>query len=222
MTNMKHYKVIAIIPAYNEEKNIGNVIRNTKKKVDRIIVVDDGSKDATSKVSKDAGAQLIRLKRNMGVGFASRTGLKIALNLKPDVIIFLDGDGQLDPVYIPKFIDAIQKGADYVYGRRDLSNYPIDRKIGNFGLTFLSNLLCPTGIMDNECGYRTIKFEAAKKLNLRANGYEREMDFVYEVWRNKFKISYVSIRVKKFYAKFAIIRGLKEFYFLLKRRFGII
>ena len=219
---MKPYKVIAVIPAYNEGKNIEGVIKKVRKYVSKVIVVNDGSKDETGEISRISGAFVINLKRNMGVGFASRIGLKKASSLKPDVIIFLDGDGQLDPVYIPKFIDAIKKGADYVYGWRDLSNYPIDRKIGNWGLTFLSNLFCPTGIKDNECGYRAIKFEAAKKLNLKANRYEREMDFIYEVWRNKLKISFVKIKVEKFYVKFAMIRGFKELYFLLKRRFGII
>lgn len=214
-------KVIAIIPAFNEEKRIENVIRKTKKYVDKVIVVDDGSKDKTSEVSRKAGAEVIRYEKNKGVGHATKIGLKRAISLKPDIMIFLDADGQHDPKYIPSFINAVKNGAEYVYSHRDLSNYPLNRKIGNFGLRILTNILCPTGIRDTECGYRAISLNAAKKLKLKADRYEREVDFAYEVWRNKFKISVVKIKVPKFYPKFAIIRGFKNFFFLLRRRIDL-
>lgn len=215
-------KIIAIIPGYNEEKRIRNVVLNTKKYVDKIIVVDDGSKDKTTAIAKKSGAFVIRYEENKGVGFASKVGLKKAISLKPDIIVFLDGDGQLNPGYIPQFIEKIKSGSDYVYGRRDLSNYPLDRKIGNFGLTVLTNLICPTGIKDTECGFRAITCEAAKKLNLKANRYEREVDFVYEVWRNKLMVDYVRIKVPVFHPKFAIIRGFKNFFYLIKRRLKLV
>jgi len=214
-------KTIAIIPAFNEEKRIRDVIRKTRKYVDKVIVVDDGSKDKTSEVSKKVGAEVIRYDENKGVGYATKIGLKKAISLKPDIIIFLDADGQHEPKYIPYFINAIKNGADYVYSYRDLSNYPLNRKIGNWGLRILTNILCPTGIRDTECGYRAISLNAAKKLKLKANKYEREVDFAYEVWRNKLRISEVKIKVPKFYPKFAMIRGFKNFFFLLKRRIGL-
>ncbi len=219
---MKSYKVIAIIPAYNEEKNIGKTVKDTKKYVDKVIVVDDGSFDETAKIAIKNRAEVIRYEKNKGVGFASRTGLKKAISLKPYIIIFLDADGQLNPKYVPEFVNKIKEGSDYVYGKRNLQNYPMNRKIGNWSLTILANLFCPTKIMDVECGFRAFTYKTAKKLNLKAMRYERELDFIYEVWRNNLKVSCVEISVPKFYPKAAIIRGLKNFWFLLKRRFNFI
>lgn len=214
-------KVIAVLPAYNEEKRINSTISKTKKYVDKIIVVDDGSEDKTAEVSKKSGAEVIRYEKNQGVGYATRTGLKRAILLKPDVIIFLDADGQHDPKYIPQFIKAIEDGADYVCGWRDLSNYPLNRKIGNWGLQFLTNLLCPTGIKDTECGYRAVTLDAAKKIKLKGMRYEKDSEFAYEVWRNKLKVSQVKIVVPVFHPKSAIVRGFKNFGFLLRRRFNL-
>ncbi len=212
---------IAVIPAYNEEKRIGDMIRKTKKYVNKIIVVDDGSVDETAAVAKKYGAHVIAYRKNRGVGYASRIGLQVALKFEPKTIVFLDGDGQHDPKYIPRFIEAIKNGADYVVGWRDLSNYPLDRKIGNWGLTLLTNLICPTGIRDTECGYRAIKLNAAKKVTLKANRYGREMDFCFAAWRNKFKIAQIKITVPTYHPKFAITRGFKNFYYLIGRRLGI-
>ena len=212
-------KVIVVIPAYDEEKTIGTIIKRTRKYVDKVIVVDDGSTDKTSEVSKNSGADVIRYKRNQGAGYASRVGLKEAIRMKSGIVLFIDADGQLDPQYIPKFIDSIKNGADYVAGWRDLSNYPLDRKIGNWGLTKLSNIFCPTGLHDTECGFRAMSLYAAKKIKLVGKRYEREMDFAYEVWRNKLKIKEVKIKIPVFYSKSAIKRGFNNFFFLVKRRF---
>ncbi len=212
-------KAIAVIPAFNEEKRIGSVIIETKRHVDKVIVIDDGSTDKTAEVSKKYGAQVIRYEKNRGVGFATKIGLSKAISLKPDIIVFLDADGQHDPSYIPYFLNAIKNGADYVCGNRDLSKYPFNRKIGNWGLKVLTNLLCPTGIMDTECGFRAFSLRAAKKLNLKAERYGREMDFAYNVWKNKFKIKQVRIEVHSYHSKAAISRGFKNFFYLIKIRF---
>jgi len=215
-------KVIAVIPAFNEEKRIGNIILKTRKYADKVIVVDDGSIDKTSEVSKKYGAQVIRYEKNKGKGYATKLGLNKAISLKPDIIIFLDADGQHDPKYIPYFINAIKNGANYACGTRDLSRYPFNRKIGNWGLKILTNLFCPTGIMDTECGFRAFTLEAAKKLDLKAERYEIEMDFAYNAWKNKFKIKQIRIEVPIFHSKAAIGRGFKNFFYLLKLRFNLI
>jgi glycosyltransferase involved in cell wall biosynthesis len=219
---MKSYKTIAIIPAFNEEKNIGKIVKDTKKYVNKVIVIDDCSFDNTSKIARKNGAKVIRLEKNMGVGFASRIGLKEAVSLKPDIIIFLDADGQHDPNYIPYFIKEIENGADYVSAVRNLSKYPFNRKIGNWGLKILTNLIYPTGIMDTENGFRALKLEAAKKLDLRADRYGREIDFVYSVWKNKFKIKQIIIDVPVYHPKAAIERGFKNFFYLLRRRLNLV
>jgi glycosyltransferase involved in cell wall biosynthesis len=225
-------KVVAIIPAYNEEKTIGKIIRKTRKYVDKVIVVDDGSTDLTFKIAEKAGAKVIRYPTNLGVLYATKTGIKEALKDKADIIINLDSDGQHNPKDIPKFISKIKKGYDYVYGKRNISNYPLSRKIGNLGLTILANLFCPSGIKDTECGYRAFTRKAAKKIKLytklnpkldnKPKGYEREMNFVYEVWRNKFKIGRVDLGPTVFYSKKAVFRGFRNFFWFLKKRFNFI
>jgi glycosyltransferase involved in cell wall biosynthesis len=214
-------KSVALMTAFNEGKRIKPIILKAKKHVDKVIVVDDGSTDNTCSVSKKAGATVIRYSVNMGKGYALRIGLKKALTLKPGIIVFLDADGQHKPEYIPQFIEAIKKGADYVYGKRNLSKYPFSRKLGNFGLTLLTNLLCPTGIMDTECGFRALTSKSAKKLSLKADSYGIEMDFAYSAWKNKFKISKVKIEVPVFHPKSAFARGFSNFSYLLYRRFNI-
>ena len=212
-------RTVCIIAAYNEEKRIAPVIKGVRKFTKNVIVIDDGSNDRTADVSKKAGANVIRYEINKGKGYATRVGLIKALKSKSDIIILLDADGQHDPKYIPFFIQAIENGADYVYGLRDLSNYPFNRKIGNWGLKTLTNILCPIGVQDTECGYRALSLDAAKKVKLKGNRYEIEMDFAYEAWRNKFKIASVKIKVPVFHNKFAVDRGIKNFIYLLKRRF---
>jgi len=211
-------KVIAVIAAYQEEKRIGNVIKETKKYVDKVIVIDDGSTDKTAEVAKKSGADVISYELNRGKGYATKLGLVKAISLKPQIIILLDADGQHNPNYIPSFIDAIKNGADYVYGKRSFKNYPINRKIGNWSLIILTNLLCPTKIRDIEGGYRAFTYEVAKKLNLKSERYELEMDFAYEAWRNKLKISYVEIKVPMYYPKPATLRGFGNFSYLIRRR----
>lgn len=218
---MQH-RVVAVIPAFNEGNRIRKTVLKTKKYVDRVIVIDDGSKDDTAKVAKKAGADVIVHEVNKGKGVAIRTAFKEVFKLKPDIIVLLDADGQHDPKYIPQFINAIENGADYVCGRRDLSAYPFNRKMGNFGLTVLTNLLCPTGIMDTENGYRALTLEAAKKMDLRADRYGIEMDFAYNVWKNKFKIKQIQVYAPVFHSKAAIKRGFENFFYLLKRRFNLI
>lgn len=211
--------VVCVIAAYNEERRIVPVIKGTRKFVKSIIVVDDGSNDRTAIVSKKAGAEVIRYEKNRGKGYATMLGLKKAISLKPRIIIFIDADGQHDPSYIPYFINAIESGADYVCGKRKLSNYPFNREIGNWGLKVLTNLFCPTGIMDTECGFRAMTLDAAKKLDLKAERYATEMDFAYSAWKNKFKIKQIEIEVPVYHSKAAIGRGFKNFFYLLKRRF---
>src|SRR5919106_1280472 len=96
--------VIAVIPAYNESKNIRSVISETSKHVNSIIVVDDGSIDKTSELAAAMNTIVVRNKVNMGKGFALKRGLIECLRHNPDVVITIDADGQHDPSEIPKIL----------------------------------------------------------------------------------------------------------------------
>jgi glycosyltransferase involved in cell wall biosynthesis len=111
-------KVLAAIPCFNTEPFIADVVSRAKKYVDQVVVVDDGSHDATVEVARAAGALVVRHEKNQGKGAAMKTA---AQNTNADVVVFLDGDGQNDPDDIPKLIAPILQGkADLVIGSRHL------------------------------------------------------------------------------------------------------
>ncbi len=109
-----------MIPAYNEEENIASVIkeipRNIFRRKVKILVVDDGSRDATVAVAKKAGAdQVISHKQNQGLGAAFRTGVDYALQTNAEILVTIDADGQFNPKDIPKIAEPVLKGeADMV------------------------------------------------------------------------------------------------------------
>lgn len=146
-------KVAAVIPAYNEEERIGEVVEETEEYVDRVIVVDDGSTDLTTEVSEDAGAEVIGHGENRGYLTALKTGFEA---VEEDIVVTLDGDGENDPADIPQLLKPIEEDeADLVLGRRE----KIPRISERF-LTFLA------GIHDSGTGFRAIRSELAKALEL--------------------------------------------------------
>ncbi|HJX69924.1 MAG TPA: glycosyltransferase family 2 protein, partial [Dehalococcoidia bacterium] len=136
--------VIAAIPCFNEERFIGSIVLKTKKYVDRVIVIDDGSTDDTAQVASDAGATVYRHSRNLGYGAAIRTAYREARNLGVDVMLTLDGDGQHEPADIPQLLSPILNGeADVVVGSRFLGQAekpPFYRRLGQRVLTIATNL----------------------------------------------------------------------------------
>jgi len=146
-------KITAIIPAYNEEETIGEVVRETLQYVDEVIVIDDGSTDKTSIIAENAGAKVVRHRENKGYIEALRTGFK---NATGDIIVTLDADGQHPPKYIPKLIEPILKGeADLVIGARE--KLTLSERIITWLTRFKAN------ISDASTGYRAIKSKIAKK-----------------------------------------------------------
>ncbi|MFH1630634.1 MAG: hypothetical protein ABIA21_00215, partial [Candidatus Aenigmatarchaeota archaeon] len=111
-------------------------------------------------------------------------------------------------------------GYDFVIGERDLSNYPIIKKLGNFGLTTIAKILTPTGINDPESGFRVISSDAAKRIHLRALKYDICMDFVYNVWKHKLKTKTIRITVPMYHPNKGtkITTGFRNMTFLIKRR----
>ena len=116
---------MAIIPAYNESQNIEEIIVETSKYVNSVIVVDDGSNDKTSIIVNQTDAKLIRNKYNMGKGEALKKGFLECYKYNADIIVTLDGDGQHSPSDIPSLIEPIATGkADIVIGSRFVGNKP--------------------------------------------------------------------------------------------------
>jgi glycosyltransferase involved in cell wall biosynthesis len=163
LTEDLHQKnIVVVIPCYRVAREVGSVIASLPPYVRHIICVDDGSPDETASVIRQAVAGdprvlLLQHEKNQGVGGAMVTGFRKALELNADVVIKLDGDGQMDAAYIPNLLAPILQGnADYAKGNRfrdfqALQKMPVIRRIGNMALGFLTkaatgywNLFDPT------------------------------------------------------------------------------
>lgn len=174
-------KLTIIIPAYNEEKSIGDVIRNIPANIPnittlKIVVVDDNSIDKTAHNAEQAGALVISHYKNRGVGAAFQSGLKKALELNTDVLVNIDADGQFSPKEITKLITPIiNNEADFVVGDRFTDteeNYrkpmhmPYVKYWGNKQMSKLISVLVRQRFADVSCGFRAYSKEAMLMLNL--------------------------------------------------------
>lgn len=171
-------KLVVMIPAYNEEKTIGKVIKEIPREIEgikevEILVIDDGSRDSTAIEARKAGADyIISHGTNRGLGNAFKTGVENALKLGGDVIVNIDADGQFDPRDIPRLVTPILHGeADCVTGSRFLDksfepNIPWIKKFGNQIFIKVVNWLTHHKFTDTQCGLRAYSREAALKLNL--------------------------------------------------------
>ena len=148
---------IACIPAYNEEKSIHEVVKDSFQFVDKVIVCDDGSNDKTAEEAKKAGAIIITHKKNSGKGSALRSLFDYVKESKFDVLITIDGDGQFFPKEIPKLITPITKnGYDVVIGNRanGKTEMPKYRKFGNAVLDKMTNAASELPFNDTQSGFR--------------------------------------------------------------------
>jgi dolichol-phosphate mannosyltransferase len=143
----KGLRIAVVIPAFCEEGRVGNVIRELPGWVDHIVAVDDKSGDDTFGVIQRVGDPRVRALRheeNQGVGGATITGFNQACELGADIIVKMDGDGQMDPGGLPAMIEPIRlREADFTKGNRflhtrQLVQMPFVRRVGNVGLSFLA------------------------------------------------------------------------------------
>ena len=188
--------VAVVIPAYRVEGEIEKVICSLPMDVQHIIVVDDASPDHTTEIveqliKEDPRLVLIRHERNQGVGGAIVSGFRKALDLEAKIVVKIDGDGQMDPIYIPDLIaPLIQEKADYTKGNRfrdfvALRKMPIIRRFGNIALGFLTK--AATGywnIFDPTNGYFAIRSDVLRQLPLEriARRYYFETSMLAELY----------------------------------------
>ena len=147
------------IPAYNEEKNISEIIKKLQKISNKIIVCDDGSSDSTAKIAKEMGALVVQHETNLGYGAAIRSIFLKAREEKSEFLITLDSDGQHRIEDISTVLDPLKTGkADIVIGSRFLNNngknVPSYRKAGIKILTKLANTSLEKNITDSQSGFR--------------------------------------------------------------------
>jgi len=170
--------LIAIVPAHNEEKDIENVIKSLKNFVKKIIVVDDGSKDKTSKIAEKNGAIVLKHIVNLGKGAAMRTGIEKAKQMNAKSVIFVDADNQHDPSEIPLFKNKIKQGAKIIQGTRKFDKkMPFIKRFGNSTISNLFKILFGVKVNDTQSGYKAMSLDIYDKIKWSADGYfvETEM-----------------------------------------------
>lgn len=164
-------KVVVVLPAFNVQDTIGEVIIRTERYVDEVVVVDDGSRDLTSVLAERLGAKVLRHQENLGKGVALRTGFRYACEAGFDVLVTLDSDGQHNPGEIPILIDPIMRGeADVVNGSRLIfdTEMPFYRRVGNMLLTALTRR--SQGVLDTQSGFRAYSRRAIGAIDIRSSG----------------------------------------------------
>lgn len=194
---MSREPVAVVIPAYNAEATIGPVLTRVRGVVPRalIIVVDDGSRDATSRCARDAGAEVVWHAENQGKGRALALGIDEALKRSSvGALITLDADGQHPPESIPALLEPIERGeADLVIGarRRDPAVMPFGRRCTNWLSSALVSRITRVKVPDSQSGFRAMTRAVAEAVRPAGARYEFETEFLIEAGRQGFRISAV-------------------------------
>jgi len=185
-----------VIPARDAEATLGAVIQGVKKALPEatVLVVDDGSTDATSKAARDAGADVIRHEVNRGKGAALQTGFDEASRRGVERVLTLDADGQHDPAYAPGLLQALD-ASDLVIGSRDgnRAGMPWIRRATNSVMTRIVSGLAGREIQDTQSGYRAIRSEVLAAVRPGSSRFEYESEFLIEAGRKGFRIGSVPI-----------------------------
>lgn len=204
-------KVVAVIPAYKEETTIADVLTRTRSFVSEMIVVNDGSPDATAEVAEANGAIVVSHIINRGLGAAIGTGFAAAKKRGADMVITLDADGQHDPAEIPKFIDAIKNGADVVIGSRMLTRtgMPWYRQVANLLGNISTLVLFGAYVTDSQSGFRAFTSNALSKIEIKTNRMEVSSELIAEAKAHGFKI--VEVPIKAIYTDYSLSKGQSFF-----------
>ena len=192
-------KVAVLLPAYNEEVSIASMVLLSLQYADEVIVIDDGSSDRTSEVSRLAGATVLSHTTNKGKGAALKTGFKYAQDY--DIIVTIDADGQHNPSEIPDVIKPIMEDrADIVNGSRYIAGKdtttPTYRRVGQTVLDNATYLASGVKLTDTQSGFRAFSSKSIEYFNFDPNGFGIESDMLIEASVNKLRIVEVEITVR--------------------------
>ena len=188
-------KLAIIIPAYNEEKTIEELLNKLRRyPKEDIVVVDDGSSDRTADIVTKCGATLLKHGTNKGKGMAHRTGFAYAIMQDYDAVITMDADGQHAPEEIEYFLRKTGE-ADILVGTRNMSlaNMPLLRYLTNKVTSLVVSLIASQRVFDSQSGYRYISTEILKCVPLKTTRFQTESEILIKASRMGFKISTVPI-----------------------------
>jgi len=193
--------VIVGIPAYNEEVGIGSIVLSVQQLTENVLVVDDGSSDATAEIAREAGAKVICHETNRGKGAAIQTILAEAQSSEFEALVLIDGDGQHLAEDIPSVAKPVlSEDADIVIGSRyledDEDETPLYRRFGQRTLDWLTAGSSGTSLTDSQSGFRALTPETVETLTIRTDGIGVESEMIDQATDNGFDIEEVPIDVK--------------------------
>lgn len=209
-------RIYIVIPAFNESKRIEQVLEDIRNIGLPVIVVDDGSTDATFEKAKKHQVIVLRHQINLGKGAAIRSGCEAAFMKGAEAVIMMDADGQHKASDLPKFIEKTETGKySVVFGSRNMNlGVPLIRFLGNKFASVLISLLFKVYISDLICGYRAITKKAYKQMGLQSSDYGIETEMVIKA--AKLKLRYCEIPIETiYYDKFKGVTILDAFGILL-------
>ncbi len=207
-------RLAIVIPAYNEGRVVRHVVETLPKHLPGVstiipIVVDDNSSDDTCAQAELAGALCIHHEANLGAGGATVTGLEAAKELKVDIVVTMDADGQHDPIDMERIIRPIVAGeADVVLGSRLLSlskEMPLHKRFGNYVLNGVTYLFSQTWVTDSQSGYKAFSARALQAIELRTRGYEFCSEIIGEIKRKK--LSFKEVPIATIYTDYSKSKG---------------
>jgi glycosyltransferase involved in cell wall biosynthesis len=191
-------RIVAVIPALNAERSIGEVIRGTRKELESVIVVDDGSTDRTSAIARTNGATLLRHVVNRGKGRALKTAFAYALQNGFDGVITLDADGQHLPSEIPKLLRARRETmADLIIGGRShhfeamITRRRMANQISAWSIAKASG----THVTDSQSGFRFYSANLIRNVKPRADGFALESEVIVRAGRGGYKVLTIPIEL---------------------------
>jgi len=206
MTENIRSQTAAVIPAYQDEKHIGDIARRTRERLDHVLVVDDGSTDRTEQCAREAGAEVIVHAQNKGKGEAIKTGLahwfgvpnsSISGENQITWVILLDSDGQHLPEEIDKFLLAAVSVTQPMFfiGNRmnDVARMPLVRRVVNRHMSSQISRLCGQKIPDTQCGYRMIHREIIPDMLGGGHRFDYETEALIIASRKGYRIESVPI-----------------------------
>ena len=208
--------IVAVIPAYHEERAIAQSVADAARFVDHVVVVDDCSRDATGDLAHEGGAHVLRHAVNRGQGAALQTGTRYALEeLGADIVVHFDADGQMRGEEIPEIIAPIMTGnADIALGSRflgrDAENIPFVRKwLTVKPAIILTAVVSGLKLTDTHNGFRALSRSAARKLTINLDRMAHASEIIDQIKVHKFRYQEVPVTIR--YSEESLAKGQSFF-----------
>lgn len=213
--------ILVLIPAWNEARTVGPIVEAVRGRLP-VLVIDDGSTDGTADCARRAGAEVVSHSVNRRKGAALKTGFAWALEKGYESVVTMDADGQHDPEDLDKLLNAgRQHQADLIIGERQFSGMPWPNRVTTpLGSKMLSWAL-GVPVTDNQSGFRLLTRKLLQHMQLKSDGYELEVEMIWEAVRLRMPPAWVPIRTIYFSGRHSGFRPVSDTLLFLRMVWNI-